>query len=128
MTHDDHQEQISELIDGELATQSQSALFGHLSNCSECRTFLNSTLALRSKLATMSDPIPLSLDVRMQSTFAATPIDRFNAQPAAFRLALAASVAFILLIGSLLFGPQMLKTQQPPMASEAQVLFPPQQY
>ena len=127
MTHDDFQEQISQLIDGELGGENQPALFEHLSSCAECRSFLNSTLALRSKLATMVAPIPAGLDVRMQNTFAATPSYLFNAQPAAVRLAFAASIAFILLMGSLLFGPQILKTQQMPMSSETQGFVPPQQ-
>jgi anti-sigma factor RsiW len=127
MTHDDFQEQISQLIDSELGKENQPALFEHLSFCAECRSFLSSTLALRSKLATLSEPIPAGLDVRMQNTYAATPIYRFNAQPAAVRLALAASIAFILLMGSLLFGPQILRTQQMPMSNEAQGFVSPQQ-
>jgi hypothetical protein len=128
MTHDDFQEQISQLIDGELGGENQPALFVHLSSCVECRSFLNSTLALRSKLATLSDQIPAGLDVRMQNTFAATPIYRFNAQPAAVRLAFAASIAFILLMSTLLFSPQILKTQETPMLQESPKLyFSPQQ-
>lgn len=127
MTHDDVQEQISQLIDGELGTETQPALFEHLSSCAECRSFLNSTLALRSKLATMSEPIPVGFDLRMQNTFASTPIYRLKAQPAAVRLAFAASIAFILLVGSLLFGPQILNTQQMPMSIETQGFVPPQQ-
>ena len=127
MTHDDYQEQISQLIDGELGEKAQPELFAHLGTCRDCRSFLNSALTLRSNLATLSTPISQGLDQRMRITFAATPIDRFNAQPAAFRLALAASIAFILLMGTLLFGPQMLRTQQMPMSSETQGFIPPQQ-
>ncbi len=127
MTHDEYQEQISQFIDGELGEQFQPGLFAHLSTCAECRRFLNSTLALRSKLATLLDPIPAGLDLRMQNTFATTPVYGLNAQPAAFRLALAASIAFILLMGSLLFGPQILTTQQMPMSNGSQGFVPPQQ-
>ena len=125
MTHDDYQEQISQLIDGELGEQSEPALFAHLSTCGDCRSFLNSALTLRSKLATISSPIPQGLDDQMRMTFVATPIDRFNAQPAAFRLALAASIAFLLLMGSLLLGPQLYKSQ-PSVVEEQGIVFPQQ--
>ena len=127
MTHDDYQEQISQLIDGELGGEDQPALLAHLGSCAKCRSFLNSALTLRSNLATISSPVPQDLDHRMRIAFASTPIDRFNAQPAAFRLALAVSIAFILLMGSLLFGPQILRTQQTPMSSETQGFIPQQQ-
>ena len=111
MTHNDYQEQVSQLIDGELAAADQPSLFAHLSECAECRNFLNSTLALRSQLAvTAAVPISQEFNQRMQeAVFNTEPL--LNRQPAAFRLALAASIAFILLMGSLVFGPQMLWTQ-----------------
>lgn len=50
MTCDEYQEQVSQYIDRELADDESQALFEHLSTCSECRSFLRSTLELRSKI------------------------------------------------------------------------------
>ncbi|MGH2568969.1 MAG: anti-sigma factor family protein [Bacteroidota bacterium] len=113
MTHDEYQEQISRLIDGELGEHEQPLLFAHLGTCSECRGFLNATLALRSSMASAGEiPIPHELDLRMREAVSLpSPVFPLQRAPAAFRLALAASIAFILLMGGLLFGPQMLRTQ-----------------
>lgn len=129
MTHDEYQQQISQLIDGELGEQFQPALFVHLGTCAECRRFLNSTLTLRSSLSSAAQiAILQGLDLRMRdATVAPAPIFFINTRPAAFRLALAASIAFILLMGSLLFGPQILKTQQLPNETQTQGLLLPQQ-
>ncbi|HEY5615658.1 MAG TPA: zf-HC2 domain-containing protein [Bacteroidota bacterium] len=106
MTHNDYQEHISQLIDGELGAKDQQALFLHLSECGECRNFLNSLLALRSQLAAGSPVwLPAGFDTRIENADAL----QYN-RPAAFRLALAASIAFILLMSSLLFGPQILQS------------------
>ncbi len=72
------------------------------------------SLPKRPTFAELQDRVPVDPNVRMQSTFAAMSIDRFNAQPAEFRLALAASIGFILLVGSLFLGSQMVGQQQPP--------------
>jgi hypothetical protein len=50
MTCDEYQEQVSQYIDGELDDKESGALFKHLSTCGECRSFLRSTLELRSKI------------------------------------------------------------------------------
>lgn len=130
MTHDEYQEQISQLIDGELGGEQQPALFTHLSACNECRLFLNSTITLRSKIAISPMPVPQSLDQKMLSSFSTPLVYQFNARPAAFRLALAASIAFILLMGSILIGPQILRTEQTPQSNElpVQSFLPPQSY
>jgi len=50
MTCDEYQEQVSQYIDGELDDKDSGTLFRHLSTCGECRSFLRSTLELRSKI------------------------------------------------------------------------------
>ena len=50
MTCDEYQEQVSQYIDGELGDKDSGILFKHLSSCAECRSFLRSTLELRSKI------------------------------------------------------------------------------
>ncbi|HEY4612386.1 MAG TPA: zf-HC2 domain-containing protein [Bacteroidota bacterium] len=107
LAHDTYQEHISQLIDGELSSQDQPSLFAHLSECAECRNFLNSALTLRSNLAAGATiPLPAGFELRVPSVDAEA-----YARPAAFRLALAASIAFVLLMGSLVFGPQVLRLQ-----------------
>jgi anti-sigma factor RsiW len=107
MTHNDYQEQISQLIDAELDNTEQQTLFAHLSECAECREFFNSMLALRSSLNAHSTiAAPAELDRRMERATGET----LRPTPAAFRLAVAASIAFILLVSSVLFGPQLLRT------------------
>lgn len=130
MTHDEYQEQISQLIDGELEGKQQPALFTHLSACRECQGFLNSTIYLRSTIATCTMPVPQSLDLKMQSSLLTPLVYQLNTRPVAFRLALAASIAFILLMGSLLFGTQLLRTQEISASHEipAQIFLPPQSY
>ena len=135
MTHDEFQEQTSQLIDGELGEELQPTLFAHLSTCEECRRFLNSTLALHSNLTSHLTPVPQSLDQRLLGTHSTPIVYHLDAKPAAFRLALAASIAFILLMGSLLFSPQVLRTgtgEQPggivSTAPGAQPFSVPQQY
>lgn len=130
MTHNEYQEQISQLIDGELEWKQQPALFTHLSACNECRLFLNSAITLRSKIAASTMPVPQSLDQKMLTSLSAPLVYQFNARPAAFRLAVAASIAFILLMSSLLFGTQLLRTQDISASHEipAQTFLPPQSY
>ncbi len=130
MSHESYQEQISQLIDGELEAGLQPPLFAHLSACNECRLFLNSTIALRSKLTATTIQVPQSLDQKMLSSLSVPLMYQLNARPAAFRLALAASIAFILLIGSILIGPQILRTEQEPQSNElpVQSFLPPQSY
>jgi predicted anti-sigma-YlaC factor YlaD len=50
MTCDEYQEQVSQYIDGELKDKDSGTLFKHLSTCGECRSFLRSTLEMRSKI------------------------------------------------------------------------------
>jgi anti-sigma factor RsiW len=124
MSHDGYQEQISQLLDGELSRDLQPALFVHLSRCTECQQFLNATIVLRSTLTASTISVPQSLDQWVLSSLPGSLIYQLNARPAAFRLAIAASVAFILLMGSLLFGPQFLTMEQTPQAHQ----LPTQQY
>jgi anti-sigma factor RsiW len=46
----EREEQISALIDGELADPQASSLFTHLGQCAGCRRFLRNTLLLRERL------------------------------------------------------------------------------
>jgi predicted anti-sigma-YlaC factor YlaD len=50
MNCEQYQEYISQFIDGELDSTSESNLFQHLGSCNECRGFLKETLSLHSEL------------------------------------------------------------------------------
>ncbi len=66
MTCDDHQQMISEFLDGELATSSERDLFAHISGCTSCREFMRSSIRTREYLAREEAPrVPASLDARI---------------------------------------------------------------
>ncbi|MFH0988727.1 MAG: hypothetical protein V1799_01785 [bacterium] len=46
MNHEEHQEQVSALIDDELEEKYENDLFLHLTSCSQCRDFLKESLRL----------------------------------------------------------------------------------
>ncbi len=50
MTCEHFQEQISELIDNELACEAEPELFSHLGTCTDCRGYFAAVLKLRSSL------------------------------------------------------------------------------
>jgi anti-sigma factor RsiW len=59
MTCDDYQENVSQLLDGELLIGEEPALFRHLGDCDSCRTFLKAVLQLRHALL-VSQPVRVS--------------------------------------------------------------------
>ena len=65
MTCDEYQEQVSQYIDGELGDRDSGILFKHLSSCAECRSFLRSTLELRSKI---HDEMLMERELQAQAT------------------------------------------------------------
>lgn len=56
MTCDEHQELISELIDGELRDGETAGLFSHLGTCRQCRASLGMMMSLRRSLVKMPQP------------------------------------------------------------------------
>jgi anti-sigma factor RsiW len=56
MKCDEYEEQVSALIDNELADQESEMLFVHLGECATCRATLRSTLELRANL---KEDVPL---------------------------------------------------------------------
>jgi anti-sigma factor RsiW len=66
MNCEQYQEQISQFIDGELPSTTETELFVHLGLCEQCRTFLKNALSLRNTLArTRQITVPASLDQRI---------------------------------------------------------------
>jgi anti-sigma factor RsiW len=66
MKCDEYEEQVSALIDNELADQESEQLFAHLGECAMCRATVRSTLELRANL---KEDVPLlapkELDARL---------------------------------------------------------------
>jgi anti-sigma factor RsiW len=66
MTCNEHQENISSFVDGELDDPMAGALFTHLAGCAECRAFFARLHALRHQLSLVPRfEVPESLDSRM---------------------------------------------------------------
>jgi anti-sigma factor RsiW len=58
MNCDQYQEHISQYIDSELDSTSESALFRHLGTCDHCRSFLKNILSLRNTLTGSREAVP----------------------------------------------------------------------
>ena len=120
MEHTQHQERISLYIDNALADKESMKLFAHLAGCDECREFMK--IAMRIHTYLMDEDlgdVPLSLDRRVLGG-----IVKENAQvkrrgwytPVWFTrvsipLPAAASILFLIIVGSLLVSP-LLSPQQ----------------
>ena len=66
MNCEEYQEHISQFIDGELDSTSESALFRHLGSCDHCRTFLKNILSVRNAFTgTREIIIPASLNQKV---------------------------------------------------------------
>jgi anti-sigma factor RsiW len=121
MTHNEHQQRISLYVDNELNDKESSELFAHLAGCSECRTYMKIGMRVRSQIANeeLAD-VPRSLDRRVLASVAranATLERRTWYSPVWFTrisipLPAAASIVFLLIVGSLLFYPLLAPEQQ----------------
>lgn len=111
MKCDEYQEQVSALIDNELADKESELLFTHLSECAACRATLRSELELRATLREDVPPLaPRELDERVLSN-----VSRAERKPKAPRMMrravwqrtvsmpwpIAAAIAALFLIGGL---------------------------
>ncbi len=69
MKCDEFEEQVSTLLDNELADQDSELLFAHLCGCSACRATLRSELELRANLKEDVPPLaPKDLDEKVLSS------------------------------------------------------------
>ncbi|HEY6951069.1 MAG TPA: zf-HC2 domain-containing protein [Bacteroidota bacterium] len=114
MNHTYFQELISLHIDNELTDAQSAELFAHLAECNPCRSFLKTTMIIRSHIAhnQLAD-VPQSLDRRVLGfrEQILRPAAR-NARLAplwwtriSIPLPAAASLAFLIVFCSLLFAP-----------------------
>ncbi len=120
MSHEHYEEQISAMVDNELGEGSLSELFTHLAECSACREFFQSSLRLRAGMIAGAEVrIPATLDEHIQQgsfkkpRFASGVISRFWESRISFPLPAAASLAFLLILGSLLISPALFTKPQP---------------
>jgi anti-sigma factor RsiW len=117
MTHAEHEQLISLYIDKGFNDKESSELFAHLAECSECRTYLKISMRVRNQIAheELVD-VPRSLDRRVLASVArenAAPKRQTWYSPVWFTrisipLPAAASIVFLLIVGSLLFSPLLL--------------------
>lgn len=125
MNHETYQERISLYLDHALNDKESAKLFNHLARCRDCRTFMKLTSRVHvhvteEKLA----EVPASLDQRILASIAAAS-DRSEQKPwyapmwftrISIPLPAAASILFLIIVGSLLFSP--ILTQEPQHQTE----------
>ncbi len=121
MAHAHFQELISLHVDNELTDKQSAELFVHLGSCDICRKFLRTTLGVRSQIAheELAD-VPDTLDRRVlggeQTQSAKRPMDWLAPiwwTRISIPLPAAASLAFLILVGTLLFSPVIFSEQMP---------------
>lgn len=121
MTHKHYQQCISLYVDNALNDKETAKLFAHLSRCNECRTFLKMTLHLHAHIVDEKlEEVPSSLDRSVLADVAAMAV---SAQSKAWYapvwftrisipLPAAASILFLIIVGSLLFSPILAQPPQ----------------
>lgn len=84
MTHEQIEQQISQLLDAEVEEELSPQFFHHLSDCGSCRMFLQSTIEVRATIRKGS-PVyaPSSLDDRMRQALASVPTQGVDRAPRA---------------------------------------------
>jgi hypothetical protein len=122
MTHTDYQNSINLYIDNALNDNDASDLFTHLAACAECRTIMKISMRIRTEImdGELAD-IPQSLDARVLASVApqrTVPRHRPWYAPIWFTrisipLPAAASILFLMIVGSLLLYP-LLTADRPP--------------
>lgn len=114
MNHTEHQERISLYIDGALSDKESAELFAHLSACDECRMFMKIILSVHSQIGDEElQDVPASLDRRVLASAARENSEARRRNwyaPVWFtRVSIpvpaAASILFLIIVGSLLFSP-----------------------
>jgi anti-sigma factor RsiW len=125
MTHEHYQQNISLHIDNELNDKELAELFSHLAGCADCRMFLKATMHVHAAVVTEEPAeVPLSLNRRVLTSVMTKSVRaqrRAWYAPVWFTrisipLPAAASILFLIIVGSLLFSP--ILSQEPPRQME----------
>ena len=120
MNHADYQEQVSLYLDGMLGDRASAGLFSHLADCEECRSLLKLSMSVREHVAEQDIAnVPSSLDQRVlgSNLFGGTTTRQSPwYAPVWFTrisvpLPAAASIVFLIIVGSLLFSPLLSQGQ-----------------
>lgn len=120
MTCEQYQMQIGQLLENELRGEESSTMFAHLGACSACRDFFHASLQVRAELMN-AEPItaPDELDDRMRAA-GLIPTEQTTPRKTsiwdlriAFPLPAAASIALLLILGSLFLAPALLHETEP---------------
>jgi len=128
MNHEQFQELVNLYIDGELDDKQSADMFLHLSICDDCRNYMSSSLRIRSYYQQEElEEVPVSLDTRVCESAGIRPITTTRRNPLSplwytrilIPLPAAASIAFLILVGSLLFSPLLF--EEPKQHSENQI-------
>jgi anti-sigma factor RsiW len=125
MNHEPYQQRISLYVDNALNDKETAKLFAHLSRCAHCRAFMKLTVGVHAHIAEEElAEVPHALDRRVL-TSVATASDRSERRPwyapiwftrISIPLPAAASILFLIIVGSLLFSP--ILAQEPQQQTE----------
>lgn len=125
MNHQDYQERISLYVDNVLNDKDTAKLFAHLATCRECRTFMKLISRVQIHVAEEElAQVSATLDRRVLASVVAAS-DRSEQKPwyapmwftrISIPLPAAASILFLIIVGSLLFSP--ILSQEPQHQAE----------
>ena len=118
MNHEQFQKLVNFYIDGAIDDTQSAEMFAHLSACNDCRNLMRSSLRVRSYYQDMElEDIPVSLDHRVLANADMESIKSVRQNiliplwytRISIPLPAAASIAILILIGSLLFSPLLFE-------------------
>jgi len=134
MDHERCFEFINLHIDNQLGDRGSSELFAHLGTCEACREFMRTTMQVRSHIASRElAEVPLTLDRRILASVrreAGTVRGKKRwFEPVWFTrisipLPAAASIIFLVIVGSLLFSPLLLHEEKPRQEVKVEEMMP----
>jgi anti-sigma factor RsiW len=119
MNCDDHQENASRFMDGELEASEQAGLFAHLSSCPECRSFLATSVRAREVMRKSPASLPEGIDDELFERLSNHPLLRpaIHDRPPSFwhreiilSYPLAAAALILVVLASLLFSLLSVRT------------------
>jgi anti-sigma factor RsiW len=134
MNHERYFEFVNLYVDNELDDKLSAELFAHLGVCERCREFMRMTMRVRSHIASQElAEVPLALDGRvlasMRQEGATIRGKKRWFEPVWFTrisipLPAAASIIFLVIVGSLLFSPLLLREERPPQPVKVEQVMP----
>jgi anti-sigma factor RsiW len=134
MNHERYFEFVNLYVDNELDDKTSAELFAHLGACETCREFMRTTMRVRSHIASQElAEVPLALDRRVLASMrreVTTVRERGRwFKPVWFTrisipLPAAASIIFLVIVGSLLFSPLLLREERPPQQVNVEQVMP----